>query len=222
LFPIGDTDVRGADPGYVTIGLVVINVVVFLLEITMSQSGLKDFVYQYGVVPTEILQGKQLYSLLTSMFIHAGWFHILGNMLFLWIFGDNVEAALGHGWYLAFYLAGGVVGSLAYAFVSMGSASPTIGASGAIAAVLGAYIVMFPRSRVRVFIVPFFITGIAAVVFLALWFVLQLVSGFAGIGAETAQTGGVAFFAHIGGFIMGLLVGFLTRDRAGKLDFERS
>jgi membrane associated rhomboid family serine protease len=224
MFPIGDSDVEGAGPGLVTIGLVVVNTAVFIAEITLFRPGLREFFDQYGVVPAQVLQGQQLYSFLTSMFVHGGWFHLIGNMVFLWIFGDNVEAALGRFTYLVFYLLGGIAASLTHVFVSPTSTLPSVGASGAIGAIMGAYVVMFPRSQVRVLLLfGFFLVTrrITAILFLGIWFAMQFFSGIASLGAQTAQTGGVAVWAHVGGFVFGLVIGFLFRGRAKELTLER-
>jgi membrane associated rhomboid family serine protease len=150
------------------------------------------------------------------MFLHGGWLHILGNMLFLWVFGDNIEAVLGDLLYIVFYLAGGLAASVAHILLSPGANVPSLGASGAVAAVLGAYVVMFPKSQVRVLYFAFFIgvTRVAAVVFLGFWFIMQLFNGVASLGVQTAQTGGIAYWAHIGGFVFGVLVGFFFRAQA--------
>ncbi len=224
MFPIGDDNVRGTGPGIVTIALVLINVAVFIAEVTIFQSGLRELFNEYGVVPAEVLDGEQLYSFLTSLFLHGGWFHLISNVLFLWIFGDNVEAALGKVIFPIFYIVGGIVASLSHVLVSPESTLPSVGASGAIGAILGAYIVMFPRSQVRVLLLYGFfmvIRRITAVLFLGFWFVMQFFSGVASLGAQTAQTGGIAVWAHVGGFVFGLLVGFLFRGRAENLTLER-
>jgi membrane associated rhomboid family serine protease len=168
------------------------------------------FVYQFALIPAQVTSGVGLGDVLdvfTSMFMHAGLAHIGGNILYLWIFGDNVEDAMGHGRYLFFYLTGGVVASLAHIFTNPGSQIPTVGASGAIAAVLGAYLVLYPQSRVVTLIfLGYFIrlAMVPAVVVLGLWFVLQLFQGVLTLGA--ADVGGVAFWAHIGGFVTGLVL----------------
>lgn len=224
MFPIGDTDVRDAGPGILTIGLVLVNVAVFIVEVTVFRPELRQFFNEYGVVPAEVLRGRQLYSFFTSMFLHGGWFHLISNMAFLWIFGDNVEAALGKVIYPIFYLLGGIAASLAHVLVSPGSSLPSVGASGAIGAILGSYVVMFPTSQVRVLmLLGYFmvIRRVTAVLFLGIWFVMQFFSGIASLGAETAQTGGVAVWAHVGGFAFGLLIGFLFRGRAQNLTLER-
>ena len=225
MFPIGDSDVEGAGPGVITIALVALNTILFVVEITVFRPGLREFFNQYGVVPAQVLQGEQLYSFVTSMFLHGGWFHLISNMVFLWIFGDNVEAALGKLLYPAFYLLGGVAASLTHVVVSPNSSLPSVGASGAIGAILGAYVVMFPRSRVRVLLLfGYFLVvrRVTAVLFLGIWFVMQFFSGVASLGAETAQTGGVAVWAHVGGFAFGVLMGLLFRGRAKDLTLERT
>lgn len=225
MIPVGDTEVRGSGPSIVTIALIVINVIVFLFEAMMSQPELENFIRSYGVVPAQITQGNGLITLLTHMFLHGGWMHLIGNMVFLWVFGDNIEAVLGKVMYLAFYIAGGLAAAALQILVDPASTIPSVGASGAIAAVLGAYIVMFPHSRVKVMVmsrVGMGMTRVAALVFLGIWFVTQLFSGVASLGVPTAQTGGIAFWAHIGGFLFGLLVGFLFRGRAGRLPLTES
>lgn len=224
MFPIGDDDVRGAGPSVLTIGLVIVNTAVFIAEVTLFRPGLREFFNQFAVVPAHIMEGERLYTLFTSMFLHGGWFHLISNMVFLWIFGDNVEAALGKVIFPLFYVAGGMAASLSHVIVSPASNLPSLGASGAIGAILGAYIVMFPRSQVRVLMLfGFFavIRRITAVFFLGIWFVMQFFSGVASLGAETAQTGGMAVWAHVGGFVFGLLMGLLFRGRAKDLTLER-
>jgi membrane associated rhomboid family serine protease len=180
---------------------------------------LQDFVTRWGVVPLRIESGSGYLTLLTSMFLHGGWLHLIGNMIFLWVFGDNVEAVFGHLGYLIFYLLGGLAASFTHIFFNLGSSVPSIGASGAIAAVMGAYIIMFPRARVRLLILAFgfWVTRVSAIIFLGIWFVTQLLSGVASIGVNTAQTDGVAVWAHVGGFVFGLLAGLLMRGRAASM-----
>src|SRR5574338_426531 len=202
MIPIGDDNVRGAGPPLVNYALIVINVLVFLFESSLNPNALQAFFNQWAVQPAEILSGQQLITLITSMFLHGGWLHLIGNMVFLAVFGDNIEAVLGHIGYLIFYLAGGLAASAAHILFTADSMIPSLGASGAIAAVMGAYIVMFPRSRVNALIFfGFFmrVTRVSALLFLGIWFVTQLFSGVAGLGAQTAQTSGVAFMAHVGG-----------------------
>lgn len=221
MFPIGDQEVRGAGPGNINWALIILNVVIFVFMVTLGQEAQRAFVNQYGVVPVDILQGQNLYSLITSMFLHGGWLHLIGNMLFLWVFGDNIEAVLGHLGYLAFYLLGGIAASAAHITINPDSSLPSLGASGAVAAVLGSYLVMFPGSKVKalVFLGPFItVTRVAAILFIGIWIVMQFFYGIASLGVETAQTGGVAFFAHIGGFILGLIGGLVFRRSDVRLE----
>jgi membrane associated rhomboid family serine protease len=223
MFPIGDDDVRGAGIPVVTWLLIALNAIVFVYEITLPPGQLEQFFAAFGVVPAQILDGRNLSALLTSMFLHGGWAHIIGNMLFLAVFGDNVEAILGKIGYLVFYLAGGLAASAAHIFFNANSQLPSLGASGALAAVLGAYVVMFPQAQVRVLIFfGFFVTirRVTAVLFLGLWFLTQLLNGVASLGVATAQTATVAYWAHIGGFLTGLLAGVIFRGRAKEAALE--
>jgi len=220
MFPIGDDNVHGRGPAFVTWALILINTLVFLYEISLPPDVQQEFIYLWGVVPEKIVNGVALPTLITSMFLHGGWFHLIGNMVFLWVFGDNIEAALGRIPYLLFYLLGGIVASLTHILLDSSSNIPSVGASGAIAAVLGAYLIMFPRSRIRVFVFILFRAGIiqvSALAFLGIWALTQLFSGLASLGVETAQTAGVAWWAHIGGFAAGVLTGLLFRGRANRL-----
>ncbi len=190
--------------------LIAANVLVFLWMFLMPESALETMVNKYAMVPAHFADGVTLADMITiftSMFMHAGWAHIGGNMIYLWIFGDNVEDRLGHGRYLVFYLVGGVVASLTHLVTNWGSDLPTVGASGAIAAVLGAYLVLFPASGIETW-VPigrfYRLTVLPAVVVLGLWFVLQLFDGVLALGG--ADVGGVAFWAHVGGFVAGMVM----------------
>ena len=192
--------------------LIAANVLVFLFFL-MAGANQEALVYQFALIPANVTAGVDLGDvgdIFTSMFMHGGWAHLLGNMLYLWIFGDNVEDRMGSFNYLLFYLAGGVAASLAHILTNPGSQIPTVGASGAIGAVLGAYLVLYPRSRVLTFIpLGFFmrLTLVPASIVLGLWFVLQLFSGVLSLGGP--DVGGVAFWAHIGGFAFGALIAFL-------------
>ena len=215
MIPIHD-EIKARRVPYVNYILIVINVVVFIFEF-MSGPRLEALITEYALVPAQLTAGLDLgdmRSILTSMFLHASWMHLLGNMLYLWIFGDNVEDRLGHFWYLLFYLAGGFVAALAHWAINPASSIPTVGASGAIAAVLGAYLIMYPRARVYTFIpIGFFVRLrlLPASLVLLLWFILQLFSGVLTIGA--GDVGGTAFWAHIGGFVFGVLVGVLLKGK---------
>lgn len=194
--------------------LIAANIIVFVLMFSLPDSTLESVVATYAMIPAHFADGVSLGDILTiftSMFMHAGLAHIVGNLLYLWIFGDNVEDRLGHGRYLTFYLVGGVVANLTQLFTSWGSALPTVGASGAIAAVLGAYLVLFPASRIATLVpLGFFtrLTILPAVVVLGFWFVLQLFDGVAAMSG--ADVGGVAVWAHIGGFVAGMLMARLA------------
>ncbi|MEA2610167.1 MAG: hypothetical protein QOJ75_2410 [Chloroflexota bacterium] len=215
-------------PAIITLALVIACCVAFAWELGLSAGSgdpaLEAAIMAWGVVPArlvaawtrgEFLSGESL-TLVTSQFLHGGWLHLLGNMLYLWIFGNNVEDRLGRGGFLLFYLAGGVLAGLAQVAVDPGSTAPTIGASGAIAATLGAYLVFFPGARVTslVFLGFFYqLIKIPAAIVLGFWFVLQLIDGVASLGVS--QSGGVAFFAHIGGFVAGAAVAWLVRAAGG-------
>lgn len=223
MIPIGDENIQGAGPAFINWLLIVINTVVFLFEVTMSQPALEAFINQWGVIPVNILNGQNMITLFTAMFLHGGWLHLIGNMVFLWVFGDNIEDIMGHLGYLIFYLAGGIAANLTHVFFNPTSNIPSLGASGAIAAVLGAYIIMFPRAQVRALVlfgIGGFITRISALIFLGIWFVTQLFNGVASLGVPTAQTSGVAVWAHVGGFVFGLLLGFLFRGRASRVMYR--
>jgi len=213
IFPIGDDQViRGHKPIFTYLFLAM-NIVIFFYEASLSEPALRDFIYTFGTIPAEILSGQDWFTLLTNMFLHGGWAHLIGNMLFLWVFADNIEAIVGNAKFVLFYIAGGIVASLVHIGFNMDSMIPAVGASGAIAAVLGAYIVMFPGSRIKLFVFPIFSFRVAAILFLGFWIVQQLMSGTASI-VETADTAGVAWWAHIGGFFFGVIYGFFHRDMA--------
>lgn len=211
MFPIGDDNSARRTIPLVTYGLIVINVIFFFVEL----SGGDAFIQKWAFIPSRFLAdpGGDLLTIFTSMFMHAGWLHLGGNMLYLWIFGDNVEDRFGHLKFIIFYLLAGVAATLAQLAFSAGSNVPNLGASGAIAGVLGAYILMFPKGKVNVLmgrgVIP-----LPALVVIGLWIVLQLFSGIGSI-ADTAQTGGVAYMAHIGGFIAGLALAFLLGGTRG-------
>jgi len=198
--------------------LICVNLVVFIL-MWLAGPEQNNLVYQFAMIPANFKNGIDLGDvgdIFTSMFMHAGLAHIAGNMLYLWIFGDNIEDRLGSFKYLLFYLAGGLAASLTHLIFNPNSQIPTVGASGAIAAVLGAYLIMYPKSRIATFIpLGFFmrLTMLPAAVVLGFWFVLQLFNGVLSIGA--ADVGGVAFWAHIGGFVAGVLMALLAPGRRG-------
>jgi membrane associated rhomboid family serine protease len=199
--------------------LIAANVVIFILQMSAGANQ-QALVTEFALIPSDFTDGisfGDIRDIFTSMFMHAGLVHLLGNMLYLWIFGDNVEDAMGHFNYLVFYLLGGVAASAAHIFVNPFSQIPTVGASGAIGAALGAYLVLYPQSRVATFIpLGFFFTLrlLPAAVVLIMWFVLQLFSGVLSLGME--DVGGTAFWAHIGGFVFGVVIGIFFRGRRRK------
>ena len=211
MFPIGDDNSARRTVPLVTYALIVINVLIFLVEL----SGGDAFIQKWAFVPSRFLAnpGGDFLTIFTSMFMHAGWVHLGGNMLYLWIFGDNVEDRFGHLKFIIFYLLCGIAAMFAQLAFSAGSNVPNLGASGAIAGVLGAYIVMFPKGKVNVLmgrgVIP-----MPALVVIGLWIVLQLFSGIGSI-SDTAQTGGVAYMAHIGGFLAGLALTFVLGGKRG-------
>ena len=202
--------------------LIVTNVLVFLWMSLMPESALDAFVNKYAMVPLHFADGVTLGDILTiftSMFMHAGLAHIGGNMLYLWIFGDNVEDRLGHFNYLVVYLVGCIAADLTHLFTNSGSDLPTVGASGAIAAVLGAYIVFYPGSRIATFIpLGYFyrLTMVPAAIVLGFWFILQLFDGVAALGG--ADVGGVAVWAHVGGFVAGMVIAWLLPTQRRRQD----
>lgn len=200
----------------VTLALIAINFIVFSYQLTLDPRALQSFIMTYSMVPAraQLALAHSHYTLaqgflplFTSMFLHAGWLHIIGNMWFLWLFGPNVEDRLGHLPYLGFYLVCGLGAGIAQTLFSLGSTIPGLGASGAIAGVLGAYVVFFPSSRILTLVTLFFwwfFARLPAVLFIGLWFAVQFLSGLGSLGS--AQTGGVAWWAHVGGFLLGMLL----------------
>ena len=209
MFPIGDDDSARRTVPVVTYALIALNVLVFVLEL----NGGDPFIERWSVVPRRLTQnpGGDFITIFTSMFMHGGWLHLAGNMLYLWIFGDNVEDRFGHAKFTVFYLLCGIAATVAQVAISAGSSVPNLGASGAIAGVLGAYLILFPRGNVRVLmgrgVVP-----MPALMVSGLWIVLQFINGIGSI-TQSAETGGVAYMAHIGGFVAGLALTFLFGGR---------
>ncbi len=208
---------------YVTYVLIGLNLLVFFYELSLGQRGYVEFIYSYGYIPrdfTDMIRSGQLsalvlLSLVTSIFLHGGWVHLLGNMLYLHIFGNNVEDSMGHLRFVVFYLGIGAAANLGQVLVAPGSEVPGIGASGAIAGVLGAYLLLYPRAGVLV-LVPFFLfipMVIPAVVVLVFWFVIQLFQGTFTLAAGLAGSGGVAFWVHTTGFVLGMVLIPLFRNR---------
>jgi rhomboid family protein len=212
MFPVSDVIPSRTVP-FVTVGLIIVNALVFLYQVTLGPVELRAFMSSYAVVPAWFWPP----ALVTSQFLHAGWMHIIWNMVYLWIFGDNVEDRLGHIPYLVFYLGAGAVAALLQVLFNPFSGIPMVGASGAIAGVMGAYFVLYPHSRIltAVFVVIFFdLVEIPALFFLGFWFLMQLLSGVGSLGVSNAAGGGTAFWAHVGGFVVGAAVGFVLRARS--------
>ena len=225
MIPIGDDAPPKRSFPIVTITLIAINVIVFIYELSLGDTLLNNLFKSAGVVPREFLVRQDLpppaplntyYStLVTSMFLHGGFMHIGSNMLYLWVFGDNIEDRLGHGRYLLFYLLCGFGASAAHIYFNLGSPIPSVGASGAIAGVLGGYFLLFPSASIRTLLVLGWfvtVTRVPALIMIGIWFVMQFVSGLGSIG-DAAQTSrdGVAYWAHIGGFVVGLPLVLLLR-----------
>lgn len=243
MFPTGDDRIPGKGLGVVTVVLIALNVVVFLF--LQGAGSNETFTYGYAAVPIEITTGDDLtttqvietsqgpievpqapgpdpifLTLVTSMFMHAGWLHLIGNMVFLWVFGDNVEHAISRGLYLLFYLLAGIVAAFSQILIDADSPIPSLGASGAVSGVLGAYLVLFPRNRVRVMI-GFRQALLPAIVVIGMWAIFQFINGAGAFAVSEETTGGVAYMAHIGGFVIGLLAGALARS-AGAHEVGRT
>ncbi len=208
MFPIGDDNSARRTVPVVTFALIAINILFFFVEL----SGGDPFIQHWSVVPRRLIEnpGSDFPTIFTSMFMHGGWLHLFGNMLYLWIFGDNVEDNFGHIKFLIFYLLCGIAATFAQLIFNVGSNVPNLGASGAIAGVLGAYILMFPKEQVRV-LMGAGVFPVPALVVIGLWIVLQFISGVGSI-TNTSATGGVAYMAHIGGFLTGVVLTFLFRS----------
>jgi len=214
----------------ITVALIVANFLVFFYQLTLDPRALQSFIMTYSMVPAraQLALAHSQYTLtqgflplFTSMFLHGGWLHIIGNMWFLWLFGPNVEDRLGHVPYLGFYLVCGLGAGIAQTVFSLGSTIPGLGASGAIAGVLGAYVVFFPSSRILTLVTLFFwwfFARLPAVLFIGLWFAVQFLSGLGSLGS--AQAGGVAWWAHVGGFLLGMLLVSGMRRKQPELYYD--
>ena len=226
MLPIGDDDSGVQRPHIIVAALILVNIIVFGYQITRPEEALTRFAFAWGATPYEITRVSDippeiappiLVTLITSLFLHGGFLHIGANLLFLWVFGDNIEDAMGHVRFLLFYLICGIAGGMTEILLDRDSLVPIIGASGAISGVMGAYLVLFPRGMIRVatflIIIPL-IFRLPAIVVIGFWFVVQALSGYASLGMDTVE-GGTAFFAHIGGFVAGVvLVWFFVDSNA--------
>ncbi len=215
MFPLGDDNSARRSMPVVTVVLIALNVLLFLVELNGGEAFIREWAFiprRFGADPA-----SDAHTIISAMFMHGGWLHLGGNMLYLWIFGDNVEDTFGPFKFLIFYLVCGIAATFAQFAVTPNSSIPNVGASGAIAGVLGAYLLLFPHARVRVLVYNQ-IVAMPALVVLGLWIVLQVFSGVGSIAttAQTEETGGVAYMAHVGGFVAGFVLTFLFRGRAGR------
>jgi membrane associated rhomboid family serine protease len=219
VFPLYDENPTRITP-YFTYGLIGMNVVVFLHEVSLSNTQLEQFFQLYAVVPQQLTTNwsGEWTTLFTSQFLHGGWWHLISNMVYLWVFGNNIEDRLGHLKYLFFYLTCGALAALCQWFIGINSIIPSLGASGAISGVLGAYLIWFPSARITTLIfLGFFITtiNVPALVIIGIFFIQNLISGFASLQTAanmSVETGGVAYWAHLGGFIVGMIFAFWHRE----------
>lgn len=220
MFPLRDSTPSGV-LAVLNIVIILLNVIVFMFEVTMSENQLNEFFKNFGLVPLVFIQQFGIYEIFTmysSMFLHGGWMHLISNMWALFIFGDNIEDKLGHLGYVFFYLFCGTIACLTQVFMSQGSTIPTIGASGAIAGVLGAYIVCYPHARVLTLIPIFFLVRLVEVpasLYLGFWFLSQFFTGFASISKDS-DDGGIAWWAHVGGFVAGAILIKLMPERNSR------
>lgn len=223
MIPLKDHNPSRCIP-FVNLMIIAINLGVFVYQFFLTPQGPGDLIRTLGVIPKELFNLTDIgaptpiaapLTLFSAMFIHGGWLHLLGNMLYLWVFGDNVEDRLGHGRYLVFYLAAGVIAAVVHAFIFADSPVPCVGASGAISGVLAAYLIFYPKARVSTLFIIFIfirIVRLPAIVLLGVWIVLQVASG---ITELSDNAGGVAWFAHIGGFASGLVMALMMRPKRG-------
>ncbi len=211
MFPLKDDQPKYSKP-FICMLLIVLNAVVFLHEMQLDAYSRNYFIQHYGLVPDHL----RLYSFVTMQFVHGGWMHVIGNMIFLWAFGRSLEDSMGSLKFLGFYLLCGVAAGLLQDYISAGSHVPTVGASGAIAGVMGAYLIRFPKAQIYTLVFVIFIVRleIPAVFFLPYWFLLQLVNGVGSVGFSNVTEGGTAWFAHIGGFLVGMALAALMTTRS--------
>lgn len=209
MLPIGDDNNEITRFPGITYTLIALNVLAFVYQLTLGAE-LGNFLQEWGMVPANVLEGENSFSLVSSMFLHGGWGHIIGNMLFLKVFGDNVEDRFGHVWFILFYLVTGLAASGAHILLDPDSHIPTVGASGAISGILGAYIVMFPRNKVLIWMF-FIVFSVPAWLMIGFWALEQFLATFGSIAATEQTSGGIAYAAHAGGFIAGALLALILR-----------
>lgn len=228
MIPLRDTT-RSARFPFVNFTLIGLNILVFLFEVSLGDR-MNLFIHSFGLIPAHVFSasagvglGDRVLPIFSSMFMHGGWLHLIGNALFLYIFGDNVESRMGHFKYLLFYLTCGVLAALFHIVTNFSSEVPMVGASGAISGVLGAYITFYPKSRILTLVPIFFfvqLIHIPAAVFIFIWFIIQFISGVGTLG-DTGKSGGVAFWAHIGGFVAGLILARFFEDKRFRVVPEK-
>lgn len=218
MIPLRDVIPSRTTP-FITVSVIVMNAVAWCYEVSLAPRDLESFIRVYGVVPARLESS----TLLSSMFLHGGWAHVIGNMWFLWIFGDNVEDRMGHTRFVVFYLLCGIGAAMGHVLLEPTSTVPTIGASGAIAGVMGAYVVLYPQSRVLTlvpFIVFWDVIEVPALALLGLWFLLQLLSaGASALSANAAVSGGIAFAAHVAGFVLGVIGVYIFKKRQPPVEW---
>jgi membrane associated rhomboid family serine protease len=210
IFPIGDDQVQRGFTPYFSYIIIVLNCLVFFYQISLPVDYANAFVFTFGSIPVELLAGEDLYTVFTSMFLHGSWMHLIGNMLFMWVFADNIESTIGSRRFLIFFLLGGLGATLTHALMLPYSQVPCVGASGAISAILGAYLILFPASRIKVLFF-LFTFRVPAFLFLGIWIFQQYSSGIDSLKLENIDTTTVAWWAHIGGVAFGLVAGIYFR-----------
>lgn len=212
FFPIGDDQIKGGFKPIFSYAFIALNVIVFWYQYSLGPRAGNQLVLDFGAIPDKIAHGERFSTLFTSMFMHGSWMHLIGNMVFLWVFGDNIEAVVGNLKFALFYIIGGLAAALTHISIDPASTIPTVGASGAIAAVLGGYIIMFPSSRIKLLFLLFArVFRWPAIAFLGIWIAQQLFNGIGSLGVKSQ--GGVAWWAHIGGFAFGFIIGLMWRRR---------
>jgi membrane associated rhomboid family serine protease len=222
MIPLRDDQPRFSTP-YVTYFLIALNLIIYYFQSQLAPEAFQNLIFQFGFTPADVAElftgtgslrlPSVLLPFLTSMFLHGNWWHVIGNMWFLWIFGDNIEDHMGHGRYLLFYFLSGIAAAAAQVVLTPHVVVPTVGASGAIAGVLGAYFILYPRARVLTWFPPIFFFYLPAWVMLGFWFALQFFSGAATNTASYSQSGGIAFWAHVGGFVAGIILVKILPER---------
>jgi len=219
IIPIGDENVQGGAKPIFSYAFIIINILIFIFQVSLGAEGYEAFLQNFGAIPIEIFNYENLHTLITSIFLHGDILHLAGNMLFLWLFADNVEATVGNFHFVFFYFLGGLVASMSQILMDTTSTLSTVGASGAISAVMGAYIVCFPKSKIKMMVLIFFKSFyIPALLFLGFWFGQQIFSSFS--NNADPELGGVAWWAHIGGFVFGVFYAFIFFKKNPKAKYN--